>query len=121
MSTPIMRRSLFEVSKYGEITVVGFVDKKNLPEGQVQCIGEELFNLINELGGSKILINFSNVEYVSGRMLGKLILLNKKFRDVAGKLVLCNISDDIFKTFEITRIDRLFNIQKDEKAGLAAF
>jgi anti-sigma B factor antagonist len=40
---------------------------------------------------------------------------------VSGKLVLCNIDPQIYEVFEITKLNRLFNIQKDEQAALQAF
>ncbi|MSQ97167.1 MAG: anti-sigma factor antagonist [Gemmataceae bacterium] len=120
MSTQPKRRGL-EVEDHGEITVVNFIDKKILDEQSIQKIGEDLFSLVDELGRKKILINFSNVEYLSSAALGKFITLNKKVNASGGKLVMCNINDDIFEVFEITKLNKLFNILKDEQTGLQAF
>src|ERR1700716_3172290 len=112
-SQPPRRRRL-EVVEEGEITVVNFIDKKILDEQNIQKIGEDLFSLVDELGRKKILLNFSNVEYLSSAALGKFITLNKKVSTAGGKLVMCNINDDIFEVFEITKLNKLFNIQKEE-------
>jgi len=115
------RRRRLEVEDYGEITVVNFIDRKILDEQNIQKIGEDLFSLIDELGRKKILLNFSNVEYLSSAALGKFITLNKKVQASGGKLVMCNISDDIYEVFEITKLNKLFNIQKEEQTALQAF
>ena len=115
------RRRRLEVEDYGEITVVNFIDKKILDEQNIQKIGEDLFSLVDELGRKKILLNFSNVEYLSSAALGKFITLNKKVQASGGKLVMCNINDDIFEVFEITKLNKLFNIQKDEQTSLQTF
>ena len=120
MSTQPRRRRL-EVEHIGDVTVVHFVDRKILDEQNIQIIGEQLFNLVDEEGAKKLLLNFSNVEYLSSAALGKLITLNKKVNAVNGKLVLCNIDPQIYEVFEITKLNRLFNIQKDEQAALQAF
>src|SRR5277367_1422394 len=120
MSTPPKRRRL-EVEDIGEITVVNFIDRKILDEQNIQKIGEDLFSLVDELGRVKILLNFSNVEYLSSAALGKFITLNKKVQAASGKLILCNISDDIQEVFEITKLNRLFKIEKDEQTALQAF
>jgi anti-sigma B factor antagonist len=60
------------------VTVVNFTDRKILDEQNIQVIGEQLFSLVDELGRKKILLNFSNVEYLSSAALGKFITLNKK-------------------------------------------
>jgi anti-sigma B factor antagonist len=120
MSTQPKRRRL-EVEDYGEITVVNFIDKKILDEQNIQKIGEDLFSLVDELGRKKILLNFTNVEYLSSAALGKFITLNRKVQTAGGKLAMCSINDDIFEVFEITKLNKLFNIQKDEQTALQTF
>lgn len=115
------RRRRLEVEDIGEVTVVNFTDKKILDEQNIQVIGEQLFSLVDELGRRKILLNFSNVEYLSSAALGKLITLNKKVNASGGKLILCNIDPTIYEVFEITKLNRLFNIQKEEQTALQAF
>src|SRR6266478_1137455 len=120
MTSQPKRRHL-EVEDYGEITVVNFIDKKILDEQNIQKIGEDLFSLVDELGRKKILLNFSNVEYLSSAALGKFITLNKKVNTSGGKLVMCNIDPQIYEVFQITKLDKLFKIEKDEQVGLQAF
>ena len=120
MNTQPRRRRL-EVEEIGEVTVVNFVDKKILDEQNIQKIGEDLFSLVDEHGRKKILLNFGNVEYLSSAALGKFITLNKKVNAAQGKLVLCNIDPQIHEVFEITKLDKFFNIQKEEQAALQAF
>jgi anti-sigma B factor antagonist len=120
MSQPPRRRRL-EVEDIGDVTVVNFVDRRILDEQNIQIIGEQLFSLVDEVGRRKILLNFGNVEFLSSAALGKLIALHKKLQAVGGRLILCNIDPEIYEVFEITRLDRFFNIQKEEQAALQAF
>jgi len=120
MSSPARRRRL-EVEHIGDVTVVNFVDRKILDEQNIQIIGEQLFGLVDEGGYRKILLNFSNVEYLSSAALGKLITLNKKLTQAGGKLILCNIDSQIYEVFEITKLDKFFKIMKEEQAALQAF
>jgi anti-sigma B factor antagonist len=120
MSQPPRRRRL-EVEDIGDVTVVNFVDRRILDEQNIQIIGEQLFSLVDEVGRRKILLNFGNVEFLSSAALGKLIALHKKLQAVQGRLILCNIDPEIYEVFEITRLDKFFNIQKEEQAALQAF
>ena len=120
MASPARRRRL-EVETIGDVTVVNFVDRKILDEQNIQIIGEQLFSLVDELGRRKLILNFSNVEYLSSAALGKFITLNKKVNAAQGKLVLCNIDPQIYEVFEITKLNKLFNIQKEEQEALQAF
>lgn len=120
MTTQPRRRRL-EVEDIGDVTVVNFTDRKILDEQNIQIIGEQLFSLVDEAGRRKILLNFGNVEYLSSAALGKLITLNKKLQAAGGRLILCNIDPQIYEVFEITKLNKLFNIQKEEQAALQAF
>ena len=113
--TPQPRRRRLEVEDIGDVTVVNFVDKKILDEPAIQVIGEQLFSLVDESGRRKLLLNFHNVDFLSSAALGKLITLNKKLQALGGKLVLCEISPTIYEVFEITKLDKFFTIQKEEK------
>jgi anti-sigma B factor antagonist len=115
------RRRRLEVEDIGDVTVVNFVDRKILDEQNIQIIGEQLFSLVEEVGRRKILLNFSNVEYMSSAALAKLITLNKKLQSVNGRLVLCNVDPQIYEVFEITKLNKLFDIQAEEQAALQVF
>jgi anti-sigma B factor antagonist len=115
------RRHRLEVEQIGDVTVVNFVDRKILDEQNIQRIGEQLFSLVDQDGARKMLLNFGNVEYLSSAALGKLITLNKKLQAVGGRLILCNIIPDIYEVFEITKLDKIFKIHKEEQAALQAF
>jgi len=115
------RRRRLEVEHIGDVTVVNFVDKKILEEANIQAIGDQLFQLVEQEGARKLLLNFGNVEYLSSAALGKLITLNKKAQGAGGKLILCDIGPQIFEVFEITRLDKVFRIEKDEQTALQKF
>lgn len=75
MSTGTRR---LEIEEVGDVTVAKFIDKKILDEGNIQIIGNQLFALLEEDGRLKIVLDFSNVEYLSSAALGKLITMDKR-------------------------------------------
>lgn len=110
-----------EVAEVGDVTVVRFVDRKILDDANIQEMGTELFQLIDEAKREKLLLNFSNVDFLSSGALGKLITLDKKVKAHAGKLKLCNIRPEIYEVFQITRLNKLFEIHDEEAGALAKF
>jgi len=110
-----------DIEEIGDITVASFVDKKILDESNIQIIGDQLFALLDEDHRKKIVLDFSAVEYLSSAAMGKLITLDKKVKAVSGKLRLCCIRPDIHEIFEITRLNKIFDIrqtQEDAVEGL---
>ena len=51
--------------------------------------------------------------------LGIIIDTYKKFKEKQGRMILCNLTPDITKLFEVTRLDRFIEIYKTENEALA--
>jgi anti-sigma B factor antagonist len=109
-----------DVSDVGDVSVVQFKDRKILDESNIQEMGRELFELV-EQDRRKILLNFMNVEFLSSAALGKLITLDKKIKTAKSQLKLSNIRPEIYEVFAITRLNKLFDIHEDESDALATF
>ncbi len=109
------------VSEVGDVTVVRFADRKILDTLAVQELGNELFALVDEENRANILLNFTGVEFLTSAALSKLITLEKKVRRAGGKLKLSNVRSHIYEVFEITRLNRVFDIRDSDSEALAAF
>ena len=114
-------RQRIEVSEVGDVTVVRFVDRKILDAGNIQQLGEELFGLIEDEDRKSLLLNFSNVEFLSSAALNKLIILDKKVKACSGRLKFSNLRPEIHEVFVITRLTQLFDIAENEADALASF
>lgn len=110
-----------EVSEVGDVTVIRFVDRRILDATNIEELGDELFDLVEKQDRKKLLINFSEVEFLSSAALNKLIILDKKVKSNDGKLVLSDLRPEIHEVFAITRLDQLFTIASAEKSALEAF
>ena len=110
-----------DLEEVNDVTVVRFIDKKILDETNIQIIGNQMFGLVEEDGRKKILLDFSNVEYLSSAALGKLITMHKKVQAAKGKLRLCNIRAEILPVFTLTRLDKVLDIQGSAEQALEGF
>jgi len=109
------------VTTNGDVTVVSFNDKKILDEASIQELGTELFGLVEQQQVKSLLLNFANVEFLSSAALGKLITLDRKVKASRGRLKMCNIRPEIFEVFQITKLNKVFDIRKDEADAVKAF
>jgi anti-sigma B factor antagonist len=110
-----------DIEEVGDVTVAKFVDKKILDETNIQIIGNQLFGLVDEDGRTSIILDFSNVEYLSSAALGKLITMDKKVKAASGQLRLCSIRPEIYEVFAITKLNKLFKIHDDQDQALESF
>ena len=110
-----------DLEEVNDVTIARFTDKKILDESNIQIIGNQLFSLVDDDHRQKIVLDFTNVEYLSSAALGKLITMDKKVKAAGGKLRLCSIRSDILEVFKITRLDKLFQIKENRDKAVEGF
>ena len=69
----------------------------------------------------KIVINLNKVTYVDSSGLATLVEILKLMRSYGGKMRLSNLSPKIKSLFEITKLDKLFEIMADEVEAISTF
>ena len=69
----------------------------------------------------KIVINLSKVTYVDSSGLATLVEILKNMRSYGGKMRLTNLSSKIKSLFEITKLEKLFEIFVDEDSAVSTF
>jgi anti-sigma B factor antagonist len=71
-----------------------------------------------EKGERKLIISFKNVEYLDSSFLGALVGILKHLLPLKGKLVLTDLNGDIENLFQLTRLDKIFNLKQDLKTAM---
>jgi anti-sigma B factor antagonist len=69
----------------------------------------------------KVIINFSKVTYVDSSGLATLVEILKNMRAYGGRLRLTNLSPKIKSLFEITKLEKLFEIMAEEEEAISTF
>jgi anti-sigma B factor antagonist len=110
-----------DVSEVGDVTVVRLRDQRITEDRKIDQWAQELYDLVDGKDRKKLLVSLCSVDFLSSAALGKLITLDKKTMARGGVLKLSNICPNLSQLFSVTRLDRLFDIEKDEAHALAAF
>ncbi len=69
----------------------------------------------------KILVNLNSVSYVDSSGLATLVEMLKKTRVYGGKLRISNLAPKVKSLFEITKLEKLFEIFETEEEAIAGF
>jgi anti-sigma B factor antagonist len=75
---------------------------------------EPLDRLIESLPmrqGMQIVLDFSDVQYLSSPVLGRLLDLKKQIAAVGGRMALRSIHPDLREVFRLCRLDHVFDIE----------
>jgi len=113
-------QSRLQIQKYADkgVTLIEFLDRNILDEGNIQQISDEIAGIIEQSSHPKLVLSFENVDHLSSAALGALITINNKIKAKDGQLRLANIDEQIYEVFSITRLDRLFQIDPNTDAAL---
>ena len=102
----------------GGVLIAYFQDVRIIDESRINSLGQELSDLINNTGNSKIILNFQNVSFMSSAMIGKLVSFGKKCKTAKVALRLCNINENVDEVFKLMRLNKVFLIDKDEETSM---
>ena len=122
----IMTTSCYlDLTQHDGVTVGHFKSPHFLlvEEYQVLEIGRDLLALADEQEGTRLILDFSEVQDLSSLMLGQLMKLRVRVAANRGRLVLCGLSPDVQEFFDETMLGRLFTIEEtvaDACCGLHA-
>jgi anti-sigma B factor antagonist len=101
-----------------EATIVTFTDDRILEEKDVRELEQALASLIGQAEGISLVLDFSNVKFMSSAVLGLLIKVSKRVYEHDGRLALCAIGPKIYEIFKITRLTKIFDIYKNADAAI---
>jgi anti-sigma B factor antagonist len=79
------------------------------------------FNQLIKEEEKKILLNFTRITYIDSSGLATLVEMLQRMKRYQGLLRLSNLSEKVKNLFEITKLDKLFNIFSTQEEALKDF
>ncbi|MBW4488129.1 MAG: STAS domain-containing protein [Trichocoleus desertorum ATA4-8-CV12] len=76
---------------------------------QVNHLRQEINDAVTA-GTDIVLIDLENVTFMDSSGLGALVIALKTIRTAGGKLFLCSINDQVKMLFQLTSMDRVFEV-----------
>ncbi len=97
------------------VTVSGDVDAQSAPQ-----LDDRLSKLVGQ-GEQNYVIDLSGVPFMDSSGLATLVKLFKRIRIGHGDVKLVGLRSEILKIFQITRLDRVFDIFDSQAKAIASF
>lgn len=94
-------------------------DARYLDEDTIRNWGEELFRIASETYG-KVVIDFSNVEYLSSAAHGKLITFNKTMRASGQDYRYCGFTPQIYEVIRMLKLNKKdeYKISRNKESAI---
>lgn len=93
--------------KRGKVKIVGL--RGRLDANSSQGVENKLLALVNQ-GEDRLVLDFSELTYMSSLGLRVLMMVAKNIKQVNGKLALSGLNDHIYEIFKIARFTNIFSI-----------
>ena len=102
----------------GDVTVVhveGNLDTNTAPDAQ------QHLDALQDSGVGKILVNFTDLDYISSAGLRVLLATAKRMGAAGGSLRICGLNETVNEVFEISGFSVILNVFGTEAEALEGF
>lgn len=97
-------------------SAVQIIEPKGILDGTKASDFRDNIDRSIENGAQIILVDFTNVTFMDSSGLGTLVLSLKTVRKAGIKMLLCSINEQVRMLFELTSMDRVFEIFDNREA-----
>lgn len=104
-----------QVEEKGEVVVVrveGRLDAASSPQLEKRIAG------IIDTGHFKIVLNLEGVDYLSSAGMRLILSVLKKLKNLEGKVVTCNINDEVMEVIKMAGFNQVLEIYPSEAEAM---
>ena len=112
-------KKYFDLSKTNGFTVVTIAFSE-LSIEEVQEFKQHFYDLISETQ-NKFIIDMRRCTFLPSAVLGIMIGFNLKVKEKGGKIVFCNLTEEVRTIFNITHLNRVLEIFETQGDAVKAF
>lgn len=103
----------------GGVQLGTILDSGVVEASSVGAFGRFLVQYAEDHPGARVLLSFSEVEYMSSSTLTELIRVKEVLENSGGKLGICGLRKDVRRVFQITNLEKHMNVQPEEDIAKA--
>ena len=112
----------FEVTHEQGVTILRLVDAELSDLVLQDAVHEELMTVVEEYKPTKLLIDFSAVQYCTTGIIGSLLTTKKLVVGRGGKFKLCGLTKHVHDAFKALNLENtVFDVYATRTNALAAF
>jgi len=105
----------------GEVLVIYFAETSYMDEARISIVGKDLKEMVGKAHAGKCLLDLSGVNFMSSAMISELIHFDKKCKADEIILKICGLTEKVQEAFKVMRLNKLFDIYKDERLAIASY
>ncbi len=113
--------SFFTLERTGEVAVIRIRKSTLSEEDNVEQLGFELMQIVDQLGYNRVVLSLKGVDWVTSSILGKLIHLHRHLRRLDGEMAICDLAPTVQEVMETSRLHTYFLVHSDVNTAVQQF
>ena len=109
------------VSTVKDVTIAKMTIATILDPLKIERIGADLSALAGNPLIRKIVVDMAGVTHLSSGALGMLVTAQQQCGATDSQLIICSLQPSLRRIFKISKLEKMFTFQKDQKKALEAF
>jgi anti-anti-sigma factor len=101
---------LVRVETDGQILTAVIIEPRLLDAAAIQQLEKHLMDALGKSNEQRLIVDFRPVNFMSSSALGTLVRFRSKCQEYKVELKLTGINTNIREVFQITRLDKIFEI-----------
>ena len=97
------------------VQITGSLDTGTAPDAEEQLMG------LIEAGSTKILVDFSTLDFISSAGLRVVLAASKKLRSAGGEIRLCSLNETVNEIFEVSGFSTILRVFPSSAEALEGF
>ena len=89
---------------------------RDLDPDTVAVIVDELFELVQESGQTRLYLDLADIRQIASVVMGKLLALDARLREHGGQLILLDLNPFPYETLQAARLTEILDIRIKESA-----
>lgn len=114
-----LNKSLCSIEEKGKVSIFS-LSLDSITINETKMLKEGFFKLLKN-GSTKIIFDLSRTTFMPSFIVGELIIMRNKAEEAGGGLVICGVTGQVEKVFDITNLGSVLKTFKNKKEALAYF
>ncbi len=109
----MMKSEILDIEDYEGVTVLSFSASSISGVTGIEELSRQVREYIHENQPRNMVIDFSQVRFLSSQVLGLLVDVWRRLGEYGGKMVISGINPQLTRVFRITSLDTIFQFCPD--------
>lgn len=113
-----MERAIYKIETIEGVTIFKLM-LDSITMDETQGLAKSYIDMLANGTIKNVILDLSETDFIPSMVISALVVMFKKTREAGSNVVICGVCDSIKKVFDMTHLDRVFEIFDDRKKAIS--